>query len=134
MQRPATKGCQERKTMGKFIILLLITFFFQGCTKENRKLVRGTVIMQQGCAPGAWLIKLTDPDPKRFSFLCNKETSTISSAIYHCGNAVYILSMPASMAQEGKKVKFSLWTDKGPYCFSSNLAPHHLEVQDLSEE
>jgi hypothetical protein len=134
MQRPATYGCQERKTMGKFILLLLITFLFQGCSKEKRKLVRGTVIMQQGCAPGAWLIKLTDPDPKRFSFLCNKVTSIICWAIYHCGNAVYILSMPASMAQVGKKVKFSLWTDKGPYCFSSNLAPHHLEVQDLSEE
>ncbi|HJW17107.1 MAG TPA: hypothetical protein VJ499_08300 [Flavisolibacter sp.] len=120
--------------MGKIIILLLFGFLFHGCTKENRKLVRGTVVLQQGCAPGAYLVRLTDPDPKKCSFLCNKETSIISSAIFHCGNAVYILSMPASLAQEGKKVKFSLWTDRGSYCFSSNLAPHHLEVQDLTEE
>jgi hypothetical protein len=134
MQRQATYACQERKTMGRFIILLLSACLFQGCTKENRKLVRGTVVLQQGCAPGAYLVKLKDPDPKRFSFLCSKETSVISSAIYHCGNSVFILSMPASLAQDGKKVKFSLWTDKGSYCFSSNLAPHHLEVQDLTEE
>jgi hypothetical protein len=120
--------------MGRIITVLLSAFLLQSCSKENNKLVRGTVILQEGCAPGAYLLKLTDPDAKKFSFLCNKETSILSSAIYHCGNAVFILNMPASIAQEGKKVKFSLWIDNGSYCFSSNLAPHHLEVQDLSEE
>jgi hypothetical protein len=134
MQRWASHDCQVRKTMGRITTLLLFACMFHGCTKENRKLVKGTVILQEGCAPGGYLVKITDPDAKRFSFLCNKETSIISSATYHCGNAVFILNMPGSIAQEGKKVKFSLWIDNGSYCFSSNLAPHHLEVQDLSEE
>jgi hypothetical protein len=42
--------------------------------------------------------------------------------------------MPAAFMQEGRKVKFSKWEDKGLLCFSSTLAPHHLEVSDLSEQ
>lgn len=120
--------------MGRIITLLLFAFLTQGCSKENRIVVRGTVILQEGCAPGSYLVKLTVPDPQRLPFLCSRETSILSSAIYHCGNAVFILDMPSNFIQEGKKVKFSLWTDKGSYCFSSTLAPHFLEVQDLSEE
>jgi len=120
--------------MVRIITLLLFAFLAQGCSKENRIVVRGTVILQEGCAPGSYLVRLTAPDPKWFSFLCDRETSIISSSIYNCGNAVFIIDMPSRFLQEGKKIRFSLWADKGSYCFSSNLAPHFLEVQDLSEE
>jgi hypothetical protein len=41
--------------------------------------------------------------------------------------------MPQALAQDGKKIKFSVWEDKGLLCFSSNLAPHHLQVTDIAE-
>ena len=123
----------NKKTM-RSILFLIIALVFNSCSKENRKIVRGTVILQEGCAPGAYLVKLTEPDPKRFSFLCSEETSVISSAIYHCGNAVFILDMPTNLAVNGKKIRFSSWTDKESFCSSSNLAPHYLQVQDLAEE
>lgn len=42
--------------------------------------------------------------------------------------------MPSRFLQEEKKISFSLWTDIGSYYFSSTLAPHILEVKDVSEE
>jgi len=116
------------------ILFLFLALVFNSCSKENRKIVRGTVVLQEGCIPGAYLVKLAEPDPKRFSFLCSKETYVISSDIYHCGNAVFILDIPSNLAVNGKKVRFTSWTNKGSLCFSSNLAPHYLQVEDLTED
>jgi hypothetical protein len=82
----------------------------------------------------ARLVRLDDPNPKFLPFLCPPDVSLLSSSTTNCGNSVFILNMPASLAQAGKKVKFSKWEDRGLFCFSSTLAPHHLEVTDLSEQ
>lgn len=118
----------------KAALVLLLVSFVAGCSKNKNSFITGTVVAQQSCAPNAWLLRLDHPDPKSQRFLCGRDVSILSSATNNCGNSVFILNMPAALAQEGKKLKFSRWEDKGLLCFSSNLAPHHLEVSDLSEQ
>ena len=115
-----------------FAIFLTI-FMATACSKSKNTVITGTVIAQQSCTPNAWLVRLDNPNYRLYSFLCSEEISIISSASFNCGNSVFILDMPQALAQDGKKVKFSVWEDKGLLCFSSNLAPHHLQVADISE-
>lgn len=119
--------------MKKAFVLFLTVFILAACTKNKNSVITGTVIAQQSCTPDAWLVRLDKPNYRLYSFLCNEEVSVVSSASLNCGNSVFILNMPPALAQDGKKVKFSVWEDKGLQCFSSNLAPHHLQVADLAE-
>ena len=97
-------------------------------------MIMGTVMEQQSCFPNSWLVRLDNPNPRFQPFLCGADVSILSSSTTNCGNSVFIINMPVSLAQAGKKIKFSKWEDKGLLCFSSTLAPHHLEVTDLSEQ
>ncbi len=120
--------------MKKILVFFFLTAIFIGCTKSNNAFITGTVVAQPSCASNAWLVRIDNPQARLYSFLCSQETALISSALYNCGNSVFILNMPAALAVDVKKIKFSKWEDKGLWCFSSNLAPHHLEVADLSEQ
>jgi len=119
--------------MKKIIVVLILASAFAGCSKDNESWITGTVMVQQSCTPNAWLVKIDNPNYHTHSFLCSEETSILSSSTFNCGNSVFILDMPQALAQDGKKVKFSKWEDKGLLCFSSTLAPHHLQVADISE-
>ena len=114
-------------------VLFLTAFILAACSKNKNSYITGTVIAQQSCAPDAWLVRLDNPNHRLYSFLCSEDVSILSSATFNCGNSVFILNMPQALAQDGKKVKFSVWEDKGLLCFSSNLAPHHLQVTDIAE-
>lgn len=120
--------------MKKAVIVLSVLALLAGCSKSKDAYITGTVVEQPSCMPNAWLVRLDNPDPKFQSFLCTPDVSVLSSATTHCGNSVFILNFPAAFSQAGKKIKFSKWEDKGLLCFSSTLAPHHLEVADLSEQ
>lgn len=131
MQRCSAVHCQQllKQAMKKLVVILLLLSFVS-CNKENTAWISGTVI-QQGCDPATWAVKLEAPDRSKHPFLCDPFQSGISSSSTHCGNTVIILNMPPALAIPGKKVKFSQWQDKGLHCFSSILAPHHLEVYDI---
>lgn len=119
--------------MGKTLAIFLTAFILAACSKNKNSVITGTVIAQQSCTPGAWLVRLDNPNHRLYSFLCSEDVSIVSSASFNCGNSVFILNMPQALAQDGKKIKFSVWEDKGLLCFSSNLAPHHLQVTDIAE-
>jgi hypothetical protein len=120
--------------MKRAVVVILLLSFLAGCSKNKNTFITATVVAQQSCTPNAWLVRVDKPNPKFHSFLCGADVSIVSSAIYNCGNSAFILNMPAAFMQDGRKVKFSKWEDKGLLCFSSTLAPHHLEVSDLSEQ
>jgi hypothetical protein len=121
----------KNEKMKRITIALLLLSCFEGCKKDNTSWITATVI-EQGCYPNSWIVQIDYPNEKRQTFLCGPSVSSISSALINCGNAAVILDMPPSLAQAGKKVKFSKWSDKGLLCFSSTMSPHHLEVRDLS--
>jgi hypothetical protein len=115
----------------KRIAVILFVIGFASCKKDKTEWITATVL-QQGCYPNAWLVQLDNPDQSKQSFLCVPSQAMLSSSAIHCGNSAVILNMPAAFAYNGAKIKFSKWEDKGLLCFSSTLAPHHLEVTDLS--
>ena len=91
-----------------------------------------TVTQLQGCAPNSWIVKMDNPNPADHPFLCDPTVAMLSSSTIHCGNSVVILNLPVDLTTPGTQIKFSQWEDKGLLCFSSTLAPHNLEVTDVS--
>lgn len=130
LQRFDRNVCQPLKVLMKKILPFLALLAFISCKKEETKWISATV-MQQGCYPGSWLVKLDAPDHSKQSFLCNPTQAMLSSSITHCGNSAVLLNLPSALGLAGARIKFSQWTDKGLLCFSSTLAPHHLEVTDV---
>jgi hypothetical protein len=130
MQRFSKTGCQQRKQKMKTIALVLPVAAFASCKKDKDKWITGTVI-QQGCYPNSWLVQLDHPNHSSQSFLCVPTQAMASSATTNCGNTAVVLDMPAALAHNGARIKFSKWEDKGLLCFSSTLAPHHLQVADV---
>lgn len=119
--------------MKKTIIIIAVVTLLASCKKEKHNpVITGVVQQQGGCLPNTWLVFIPGGDADKYSFLCK---SSVSTSSFNCSNAVYIVNMPASLAQFGKRIKFSKWTDSGlPLCSSSTYAPHQLEVSDVSEE
>lgn len=117
--------------MKKWIVAFILLFLFS-CKKEKSKWITATVMQSAGCFPNSWLVKLDNPDASKYSFLCNPTQATFFASTTNCTNSAIILDLPASLSQPGTLIKFSQWTDKGLLCFSSTLAPHHLEVTDVS--
>ena len=120
--------------MRKAVVAFSSVLLLAACSKTKDPFITATVVEQQSCFPNAWLVRLDKPNPVSHPFLCGDDVSVLSSATTHCGNSVFILNMPLAFRQAGKKLRFSKWEDKGLLCFSSTLAPHHLEVKDLSEQ
>ena len=117
--------------MRKLILVIFCTILFASCKKESDPIITGTVQQQGGCTSNTWLVHIPGGDIDKYSFLCKSEYPTSS---FNCSNAIYILNMPASFQQLGKRIKFSKWKDLGALCLSSSFASHHLEVYDLSAE
>jgi len=122
----------SRAGMKKNIIILMLVAIFASCSKEkNHPVIRATVQQVGGCLPNTWLVLITSGDADKYSFLCQSSSPTSS---LNCSNSVYILNMPASLSQLGKRIKFSRWKDDNILCLSSSFAPHHLRVSDLTAE
>lgn len=117
--------------MKKLVIAISLLGFFS-CKKENGVWITGTVMENHGCFPNAWVVRLDNPDYRKYSFLCDPSTASFSSWTNNCDNAVFIINLPVPLRQPGTQIKFSKWVDKGLLCFSSIFAPHHLEVQDVT--
>ena len=114
------------------ILVVLVFVLFASCKKQNSyPVITGMVQQPGGCLPDTWLVFIPGGDGDKHSFLCPSSTPTSS---LNCSNSVYIVNMPASLAQFGTRVKFSRWRDMGGACASSTFAPHHLEVSDLTAE
>jgi hypothetical protein len=132
MQRSVENACQAVKKMKRlsiaFVLLTLIS-----CKKESNKWITATVL-QEGCTPGSWIIKIDEPKRSRMPFLCEPSIAILSSSTTHCGNSAVILDLPDQFAQNGMRIKFSQWKDEGLLCFSSTLAPHHLRVFDIGAQ
>jgi len=116
--------------MQKIAFAFVLILFFS-CKKENTKWITA-IVTQSGCFPNSWLVKLDDPDRAKYPFLCEPTQAMLSSSTTNCGSSAVILNLPATLSQPNTRIKFSQWTDKGLLCFSSTLAPHHLEVRDVS--
>ena len=127
MQRLVEKGCQHANNCMKKLIPVFVLLSIFSCKKENTKWITGTV-MQSGCYPGSWMVQIDNPDKLKEPFLCASNPATVNA----CENTAVILNLPVALSQPGTQIKFSQWTDKGLLCFSSILAPHHLEVTDIS--
>jgi hypothetical protein len=81
-----------KRIAAAFILISLIS-----CKKENNKWITGTVV-QQGCQPGSWLVRLDNADASKHSFLCDPLYASASSSTTHCGNTVAILNLPSALA------------------------------------
>jgi hypothetical protein len=114
------------------IVAACFLFFLFSCKKENNRWITATVSQIPGCYPNSWMVTIDNPNASRHPFLCDRTVSTASSSTTNCGNSVMIINLPAPLHQPGTQIKFSKWEDKGLLCFSSTLAPHHLEVSDVS--
>jgi hypothetical protein len=125
------KKSMSAQNMKKNTLIIILLFAAAACNKEKNPVVTGTVQQPGGCLANTWLVFIDNGNAAQYSFLCESPTSTSS---FNCSNSVYILDMPASFRQLGKRVKFSRWKDNGLSCLSSSFAPHHLEVSDLSAE
>jgi hypothetical protein len=120
----------SKANMKKSIIIIIILTSFASCKKESvHPVITGTVQQEGGCSPGTWLVHITGTH--KYAFLCESSSSFSS---FNCTNSVYIINMPASFSQLGKRIKFSKWKDIGGSCLSSSFAPHLIEVSDLSAE
>lgn len=115
----------------KKIIVVLAAFLFFSCKKDSAGWITATVV-KQGCYPNSWIVKINNPNPQKQTFLCDPMQAMASSSTTNCGNTAVILDLPVELAQADKQIKFSRWKDKGLLCFSSTLAPHHLEGTDIS--
>lgn len=133
MQRFKKNDCQSAKTDMKKMVWAFILFALISCKKEKTKWITATVI-QNGCYPGSWIIQLDNPDRLKEPFLCQPTQAMLSSSTTNCGNSAVVLNLPAALSRPGVQIKFSQWTDKGLLCFSSTLAPHHLQVSDVSSK
>jgi len=114
---------------------LAIGFIFLSvfsCKKQNDDWITGTVGEAGSCLPNAWVVRLDNPNHRKYSFLCDPSAASFSSWTNNCDNAVFIIDLPLNFRQPGTRIKFSKWVDKGLLCFSSSFAPHHLEAQDVS--
>jgi hypothetical protein len=114
----------------KSIAIVLIVLVFASCKKDHEWIT--ATVVGQSCYPNAWMVQLDNPDRTKQSFLCEPTQAMLSSSTANCGNTAVILNLPAALTYKGARIKFSKWEDKGLLCFSSTLAPHHLEVSDLS--
>lgn len=117
--------------MKKLAAALLFCSLFS-CKKEGTKWITGTVMQVTGCQPNSALVQIDNPNRANHPFLCEPTQAMLSSSTTNCGNSVMVINLPSSLSQPGTKIKFSKWEDKGLLCFSSTLAPHHLEVIDVS--
>ena len=115
------------RTAAIFFSILLFS-----CKKENNQWITGTVTQMAGCYANSRLVTIDNPAASKYSFLCDHTFSMSSSSTSNCGNTVAILNLPSYLNQPGAQIKFKKWQDKGLLCFSSTLAPHHLEVSDVS--
>jgi hypothetical protein len=114
--------------------LLSILFFFiivinLSCHKEAHKMVYASVREQGGCTPGAWLVEIENADYTKQSFIC--KPPDFVSAVMACEHSVYIVNLPDQFKSAGKKIKFSKW-EEVVSCLSSSVAPHHIEVKNVS--
>ena len=118
--------------MTKNTILVISLFLLSAsCEKRNSlPVITGMVQQQGGCPANSWLVFIPGGDADKYSFLCPSPTSTSS---FNCSNSVYVVNMPAPLAQFGTRVKFSKWKDVAS-CSSSTLTPRHIEVSDLRAE
>jgi|GEM_PF-6450831 len=121
----------SKANMRKSSIVLIILTLFASCKKEKTyPVIFGTVQQQGGCLPSTWLVHIPGDVADKYSFLCKLPSPTSS---FNCSNSVYVLNMPASFAQLGKRIKFSRWNSHAS-CLSSSMAPQHIEVSDLRAE
>jgi hypothetical protein len=118
------KNTMQKATV--LIIFLLLTFI--SCKKDNDKLVTGTVDIKGGCFTDSWLIAIDNPNPEKHSFL--RKTTFPTATLYNCSNAVFI-TLPASLAKPGKKIRFTYVNMQGS-CLSYSEAPNHIAVKNLS--
>jgi len=105
-----------------------LLFTFVSCKKDNDSLATGTVAIKGGCFTDSWLIAIDNPNPEKHAFLRN--TAYPSGTLYNCSNAVFI-SLPASLAVTGRKIRFS-FADMQASCLSYSEAPNHITVKNLS--
>jgi len=116
----------------KKIVSALILFTLFSCKKEKNTWTTATVTQQASCLPNSRMVILDNPDRIKHPFLCDPTLAMLSSSYPNCGSSAVILNLPTALSQPGTQIKFSQWVDKGLLCFSSTLAPHHLEVSDVS--
>jgi hypothetical protein len=115
--------------MNKLSLIFTACIILTACTKEKNFVATGTVINNLGCFANTSMVEIDNPDPAKFSFICNENQPGLN-----CKNAVFIMNMPAHLAVPGKKVTFSIWKDMGLQCLSSSYGAHHLEVMDIKEQ
>jgi hypothetical protein len=128
MQRFSMNSCQP--AMGKILLCFALLCFFAGCKKDGDRWIEA-VVEQPGCAANSWIVSIENPNSSKQGFLCDQDEAMLSSFIPNCGASAVILNLPSSFASPGKKIRFSIWEDKGQGCFPGNRAAHHIEVTDI---
>lgn len=109
-----------------FILIFLVSFI--SCKKDNDNLITGTVQVKAGCLSDSWLVAIDNPDPAKHSFLRGSFVPT--GTFYNCSNAVF-MSLPASLAKAGIRVRFSHDRIMAS-CLSYSEAPNHITVKKIS--
>ena len=116
------------------IPLFLIASF--ACRKDKKSnTIHGIVKTKQEVSTStwsnAWVVEITNPDASEQSFLCDKWFGMASSFYPNCGNAVFIINLPAHLAKRDQKIRFTDWKDiSGARPAPQERIAHELEVYD----
>lgn len=112
----------------------MLLLFCLACKKnKNAVLVEGTVLEHSGKTA---LVKIHNPDPGLYSFLCSHSQSVAlpDSVKNNCAASIFITNLPEQLLVQGKQIRFTKFKDKGPrLIWSFSYAAHDVEVYDANE-
>lgn len=116
----------------KVVATLFIFFIYlNACKKQaDRVAITGTVLT---VGSSSALVLIENPDHRQHSFLCDEASINATPGTNNCVNSVFILNLPDSLQEEGKRIQFSKFKDQGPRAiWSMAFAAHDILVYDAS--
>lgn len=118
-----------------YILIAVSLVTSTGCKKDKKyEEVTATIVEKSGYGYVTYAAVVDNPDPKKYSFLCEIDPISSYWPQYSCADHIFFKNLPASLAVVGKKIRFSRFKDFGqPMMLSSVNHAHELDVYDAEE-